>query len=136
MERGSVFIETLVAAAVVAMAVGVMMQSVSHGFRSEKHIDERRLALLVAQSRLDTVDGLGASAVGNSSGTDAGFNWRLSVSRTGGDNGGGILNIAVVVGDATTPNIVSLNTMRAVPGNAPVEPKPDPDQSTSATEQD
>jgi hypothetical protein len=118
-DRGSIFIETLVAAAIVAMAMAVMLQSVVQGAASERRIETRRLALLVANSRLAAVGDLIALQRGEAAGSDGPFLWRVDIEPYQSDlsdHAGRLYLVSVRVGTDTNPSLVSLRSLRAAGG--------------------
>lgn len=117
-DRGSIFIETLVAAAIVAMAMAVMLQSVVQGAVSERKIESRRLALLVANSRLAAVGDQIPLQRGEVAGSDGPFSWRVDIEPYQNDTSGrGLYLVSVQVGTDTS-TLVSLRSLRASGGAA------------------
>jgi hypothetical protein len=100
-ERGAVFVEALVAAAIVAMVMAVTLQVVSNGFSQERMVASRRMALLVAQSQMAQVGFSIPTAPGENAGFDGPFLWRVTVSSydsAGGPNTtGALMKVLVTV---------------------------------------
>jgi hypothetical protein len=116
-DRGTIFIETLVAAAIVAMAMAVMLQSVVQGAASERRIESRQLALLVANSRLAAIGDLIALRRGEVAGSDGPFAWRVDIEPyENGMNGKGLYLVSVSVGTDSDTSLVALHSLRASSG--------------------
>ena len=54
-DSGSVFLDTMIAAAIVALTLGVMFRTISDSAARQRTIEARRSAYLVAQSELASV---------------------------------------------------------------------------------
>lgn len=88
------FIEALVAAAIVAMVMAVTLQVASDGFAQERLVASRRMALLVAQSQMAEVGSAIPTTPGENAGFDGPFLWRVTISpydAGGGPNSAGAL---------------------------------------------
>ena len=92
LDTGSVFIETLVAAAIVALILGMTYRVLADTTGRGRMLEARRGALLVAQSKLAAVGSTVPMQAGIQGGVEAPFAWRvaiqpvatgLSVSRAG-----------------------------------------------------
>ena len=115
-ERGSVFLEALVGSAIVAFAVLAMLQSVSSSARSDRHVDDSRLATLLAQSQLATVGSAVPLAPGTSSGSDGRFDWTITVAPAGNGEAAQVrvFDVRVAVGRAGKA-FVTLHSIKAGP---------------------
>jgi type II secretion system protein I len=114
-ERGSIFIESLVAAAIVSLAVLAMLQSVTGSARRDKQMDDRRLATLVAQSQLASIGSAIPLAPGTQSGSDGPYVWTVTIQPYDGIEAdhGAMLDVRVFVriGGAREA-LASLHTLR------------------------
>jgi type II secretion system protein I len=113
-DRGSVFIEALVASAIVAMAVLAMLQSVTASALAAHGIADRRLAMLVAQSQLAAVGYL-TPLDGQSNGSDGIYQWRVTTT----EQDGGTVRVDVVVGNGKPQALASLSTLRLAGDSGP-----------------
>jgi hypothetical protein len=119
-DRGDVFVEALVATAIVGMVLAATLRVVADAATRERRIDERRLALLVAQSELAAVGADIPLAPGESAGYAGDQVWRVNVSPYDGAGGanaaGALLKIRVAVrprrGGA---DLVVLDSLRLAP---------------------
>ena len=99
-ERGSVFVESIIASAIVAMALGATFRVIADSSARDRGIEARRTALLVAQSELDAVGAEIPVAPGRTAGIAGDMVWRVEIAQypNGGDaNPAGAL-FRVVVG--------------------------------------
>jgi hypothetical protein len=112
-----VFVESLIASAIVAMALAAMFRVVADGAASDRAVMSRRMALLVAQSEMDAVGATIPVAPGQSSGVTGELIWRLEISpyEEGGDadQAGGLYRVVVSVRPrAGGADLVSLRSLR------------------------
>jgi len=119
-DAGSVFVETIIAAAIVAMALGATLRVVADGASRDRGAEARRAALLVAQSELADVGSEIPVVAGESAGQSAGLSWRVDIAPYGaGDAGnavGGLYAVTVRVRDRSGgPALVTLRTLRLGP---------------------
>jgi hypothetical protein len=110
-DRGSAFIEALVASAIVALAVLMMVQSITASALAAHGIADRRLALLVAQSQLAAA-GYATPLDGQSTGADGVYQWRVTAT----PQDGGLVRVDVVVGNGKPQALVSLSTLKIAGG--------------------
>lgn len=110
-ETGSVLVEALVAVLIIAAMSGLWFETLARGARAGRSADDRRLAMLVAQSQLATVGVVSAIAPGTTSGSDAGLDWRIAVSRAG-DAGAGVQRVGVDVTGPQGDVLARLQTLR------------------------
>jgi type II secretion system protein I len=78
-ETGFSMVETLVAIAIVSGALGMTMQVITTSARQTKAVEDRRLAMLVAQSQLAAVGAAQNSRFGETQGLSNGVRWRITV---------------------------------------------------------
>ena len=90
-DRGSIFVESMIAAAIVAIALAAAYRVIGQGAIEQRAVDDRRAALLVAQSELDAVGAEIPLAAGSQTGLADGLAWRVDIEPYGE---GGEANIA------------------------------------------
>ena len=101
-EAGSAFVESIIAAAIVAMALGFTYRVIADGAARDRGAEARRAALLVAQSELAAVGADIPLSPGDVSGESGDMAWRVDITRygEGGDDknpAGALLRVAVSV---------------------------------------
>ena len=114
-ESGFALAETLVATAIIAAMLGVTFQSIEAGARQTRQIEDRRKAMLVAQSQLTAVGSAQSTSFGETSGLTSGIRWRLSVQlyRANEPSGARLETVSVTAGLASDKrDLVILNTIR------------------------
>ncbi len=113
-DRGSVFIEALVASAIIALAVLAMLQSMVQTARRDKAMDDRRMALLVAQSELAAVGSAIPLEAQFTSGNDGPYAWTVSVRPLSRSGALVTFDVSVAVRRPPLGNaLVTLHSMRA-----------------------
>lgn len=122
-EEGSQFVDSVIAAAIVAMAMGFMLQVVADGAARDRGLEARRSALLVAQSQLANVGADIPLAAGHSAGVVGDLTWRVDVAPYSGgalsNPAGALLDVTVGVAPRTGgPALVTLRTLRLGRGAA------------------
>ena len=95
-ERGSILVEALVAVLIVAAMAGLWFETLGGAARQQRRAADARLAMLVAQSQMATVGVINAVAPGVTSGSDAGYDWRIEVEPQA-DAGPGLDRVTVAV---------------------------------------
>ena len=78
-EAGSVLIEAMVAAAIVALMLGAMYRSIADDARGERVLVQKRAALLIAQSELDAAGTVTPLAAGAIAGVEDNYVWRMDM---------------------------------------------------------
>lgn len=116
-ENGSQFVDAIVAAAIVAMALGGLLRVVADGAARDHGVEARRSALLVAQSELADVGAEIPLTPGHSAGVSGDLVWRVDVSRYSGGTAsnpvGALMQVTVNVGPrGDGPALVTLRTLR------------------------
>jgi hypothetical protein len=100
-ERGSVLIEAMVAAAMVALMLGAMYTSLGDTTKRETVVAQKRMALLIAQSEMDTVGSTLPVSPGAMAGVDGPFMWRVAIepysASQGVSNAGPLYQVTVSV---------------------------------------
>lgn len=114
-DRGFALAETLVAAAIIAGMLGVTFQTIENGARQARLIEDRRQAMLVAQSQLTAVGSAQSTSFGETSGLTSGIRWRLMVQpfRADEPSGARLEQVSVAAGLAGDKrDLVVLRTIR------------------------
>lgn len=114
-DAGFSVIETLVATLVVAAVTGMTYETVIVQARATRMAEQRRLALMVAQSVLDAGSGPDVGAVTASRGVQGDIVWTLDRQpyRNNARSGGPALDLVTVrAGRAGEPPAVTLSTLR------------------------
>ena len=116
-EEGSVLVEAMVAAAIMAMTLAMAYRAAGDGALSTGNAERSRLAVLEAQSRLAEVGGDIALAPGESSGVDGDLAWRVEVSPapSAPSGSGRLMAVSVEVGPPQGRALVSLRSLRLAP---------------------
>ena len=121
-ESGSVLIEAMVAAALVALMLATMYRGVADSAMRQAGVTERRMALLVAQSEMDAVGSVLPLAPGTTSGTEGSYAWRVNVAPypapLGPSNAGRLMMVTVSVSErGAHVDLVSLKTLSIGPAS-------------------
>jgi hypothetical protein len=120
-DAGSAFVESIVAAAIVAMALGTTWRVVGDGAARDRAAEARRSALLVAQSELAAVGADIPLAPGDASGESGDMAWRVEITPYAENDDknsvGELLRVAVSVGPRDGGSaLVTLQSLRLGPG--------------------
>lgn len=110
-EVGAVLVETLIAILIVAGMAGLWFETVAANARQQQGLADRRLAMLVARSQLATVGVLSAIAPGETTGYDAGFEWRIAIGSSSGAPAGSRV-VTVTVARPKGVTLASLTSLR------------------------
>jgi general secretion pathway protein I len=112
-ERGSIFLETIVACAIVAMILGVTLDSIGAGARRTARLAAASGALAVAQSRLAETGIVTPLVPGETRGGEGAYRWRIDVRPFGVPGPAGTpYQVTVAVGVAGIPGLTTLQTIR------------------------
>ena len=79
-ERGSAFVDAVLAAGIVAITLSATFQVIADGAGRQRAADLRRSALLVAQSEMDAVGAEIPLQAGAQDGVSGDFVWRVEIS--------------------------------------------------------
>ncbi len=107
-DLGSILIEALVSAAIVAGVLGLLFSTLADAETRRQGLEARRLALMIAQSRLASVGAEIPIATGETQGAEAGLAWRVRIE-PGASEGLAISRIA-------PPSLVMVSVRRATGG--------------------
>ncbi len=119
-DAGSAFIETLIAAAIIALVLGTTYRAVADSAARHRMAEARRAALLIAQSELAAVGAEIPMAPGRTTGVDGGYVWQVDVSPYSAaaqkSRAGDLYRVAVSVRPrAPSRGLASLDSLRLVP---------------------
>lgn len=115
-ENGSIVIEAMIAAAVVAAMLGASFEAIQSTAGQSRKIEARREAMLVAQSALATVGTEVPVVPGSTDGMSGALLWRVDITPTeaSGDSSVGALDLVTVTvrtPEAPAP-LATLRTLR------------------------
>jgi len=79
-DRGSIFVESVIAAAIVAMALGGVFRMIVDGVNHGRDVQARRTALLLAQSELAAAGSEIPLQPGQEAGVSGDLVWRVDIS--------------------------------------------------------
>lgn len=121
-DAGSAFVESIVAAAIVAMALGTTYRVIADGAARERGAEARRAALLVAQSELAAVGADIPLGPGDASGQSGEMAWRVEITPYAENEekspAGDLWRVAVSVSPRTGgPALVTLQSLRLGAGS-------------------
>jgi Tfp pilus assembly protein PilX len=119
-EDGSILVEALVSAALMALVLGGMFRVTADSAARHHMVEDRRYALMLARSQLAAVGSAIPLSTGAVEGSDAGEVWRVETSPCGSgedDKSVGVLYCVVVsVREAgTAAPLVTLSSRRLAP---------------------
>ena len=100
-ENGSVLIEALIGAALVALVLASMYGIVGDDAMRDRIVTQKRMALLIAQSEMDAVGATLPVATGSTGGVEGPYVWRVDIqpyaASQGVSNSGPLLQVTVSV---------------------------------------
>ncbi len=79
-DSGFALTETLVSAAIIAVMLGVTFQSITASAQQSRMIEERRAALLVAQSQIAAANAATSTSFGDVRGVSNDIAWRITIA--------------------------------------------------------
>lgn len=82
-QGGFALVETLIAAAIIAGMLAAVFQVIQTGAQQSRSVEQRRLAILTAQSQLAAVGAAENNRLGESRGVSNGISWRISITPRG-----------------------------------------------------
>lgn len=121
-DSGSVFIESMVAAAIVALSLAAMYRVIEDGAMRNRAVNAKQNALLIAQSELAAVGSAIPLAQGMTGGTEGPYAWRVDISPSDAEStassAGQLWDVTVSVRLLDRGNaIVTLNSLALAPGS-------------------
>ena len=113
-DAGEVFIEAIIASAIVAMALGATYRVIADSAARDRGLEARRAALMIAQSEMADVGAEIPLAPGQTSGVIGALVWRVTVSPYAEATAAGALwKVAVAVSPRSGgPALVTLQSLR------------------------
>jgi hypothetical protein len=115
-ENGSVLIEAMVGAALVAIMLAAMYSSIAGDAMRERIVAQKRMALLVAQSEMDAVGSVLPISPGTTGGVEGSYAWRVDIRPYAGSQGmsnsGPLMEVTVSV--RANDGNVALVTLRSL----------------------
>jgi type II secretory pathway pseudopilin PulG len=119
-DSGSMLVETLIAAAIVAAMTGAMFVSLAGSAERQRMVAQRRQALMVARSELALVGAEVPARPGRVTGLSGPYAWQIDISPYGGDlnpsQAGGLAAVTVTVRrDPHGAPLATLHTLRLMP---------------------
>ena len=120
-ESGSIFVETMIAAAIVAISLGSMYSAVGDSARRDRLVQQKHSAILIAQSELAAVGSVIPLSPGMTGGVAGPYAWRVDVAPYRGLQGGVAGQLMEVTAsvralDGAT-DIVTLKSLALAPGS-------------------
>jgi hypothetical protein len=126
-ESGSALVEAMVGAAIVAGTLAGMYGAIRESAAHNRMIEQRRIALMIAQSELAAVGSIIPAATGTTEGTQGDFYWRVDIEPYGAAQqqtgfgtppniAGVVCAVHVMVGDAHRRPLANLTTLTLVKG--------------------
>jgi type II secretory pathway pseudopilin PulG len=82
-QGGFALVETLIAAAIIAGMLAAVFQVIQTGAQQNRSVEQRRLAILTAQSQLAAVGASENNRLGESRGVSNQISWRISITPRG-----------------------------------------------------
>jgi hypothetical protein len=116
-DSGTAFIDTLVAAAIVALALGTMYRVAADTAHRTTAMSDSRMALLIAQSQLAAAGTELPLVPGETGGRQGAFVWRVAIAPApgGASDAGRMWQVTVSAGREGAPASVTLRTLRLGP---------------------
>jgi general secretion pathway protein I len=120
-DSGTMMVETLIAAGIVAIMLGAMYGSIAESASRQRMVDARRQALMVARSELALVGAEVPATPGHTTGITGNYAWQIDVVPYSGDlnpsYAGPLGEVSVAVrrnGEGGAP-LATLRTLRVMP---------------------
>lgn len=112
-EAGSVFIETVIAAAIVMLLLAVMYRSIADSAARHAGLEQRRTAMLIARSRMDAVGAEIPAESGRAGGTEGPYAWQADIGPYPSAAGAPLALVVISVRDRRTgAPLASLTTLK------------------------
>jgi hypothetical protein len=117
-ERGSAFIETIVAAAIVSVSLGTAYHVLANSIARDRAVNARREAMLIAQSELAAVGNAIPVSGGNNAGEEGAYVWRVQIAPYSSGTAsavGNLWQVTVTVQKKGGPILATLHTVKLAP---------------------
>jgi general secretion pathway protein I len=82
-EGGFALVEAMIGAAIVAITLATMYAAIYESAARNRMAEQRRMAMMIAQSELAAVGSIIPAAPGNTEGTEGDFYWRVDIAPYG-----------------------------------------------------
>ena len=119
-ETGSALVEAMVAAAIISVTLAAMYGAILESAARNRMAEQRRMALLIAQSELAAVGSAIPAVPGVTEGTQGNFYWRVDIEPyTGGPPPGPVgqlCTVTVQVADPHRAPLAQLTTLTLARG--------------------
>ena len=119
-ETGSALIEAMVAAAIIAVTLASMYGAILESAARNRMAEQRRMALLIAQSELAAVGSAIPAVPGVTEGTQGNFYWRVDIEPYGdgppASMVGQLCTVTVQVADPRRAPLAQLTTLTLARG--------------------
>lgn len=119
-DKGSALVEALIGAGIIALTLGTMYATTIESASRNRIAEDKRMALLIAQSELASVGPVLAIQPGVTSGVEAGYAWHIEIepftARSDTASAGQLWRVTVTVGNSRKANLVTLATLALAPG--------------------
>lgn len=119
-DSGQALIDAMIGSAIIAMTLAAMFSAISDSASRNRMAEQRRTAMLIAQSELAAVGPLIPPAPGVTEGTEGDFYWRVDIQPF--DAGippsivGQLCKVVVVVADARRAPLATLTSLTLARG--------------------
>jgi general secretion pathway protein I len=119
-DSGTMMVETMIAAAIVAVMLSAMYVSLSGSAERQRMVAARRQALMIARSELALVGAEVPATPGRTTGLAGSYAWQIDIAPYGGDLNSseagplGVVTVTVAPGGGGRP-LATLRTLRIMP---------------------
>jgi hypothetical protein len=119
-EVGQALVDAMIGSAIVAMTLATMFGAIRDSAARNRMAEQRRTAMLIAQSELASVGPVIPAAPGVTEGTEGDFYWRVDIEPY--DAGippsivGQVCKVVVIVADARRAPLATLTSLTLVRG--------------------
>lgn len=119
-DAGTMLVETLIAAAIVAVMLAAMYTSLAGSVERQRMVADRRQALMIARSELALVGAEVPATPGRTTGLSGPYAWQIDIAPYGGDLNAsqagplGVVTVTVARSGQSRP-LATLRTLRIMP---------------------
>jgi hypothetical protein len=111
-ENGSALVEAMVGAAIIAITLASMYAAILESAARNRMAEQRRIAMLIAQSALDTVGPLIPATPGVSEGAAGDYYWRVDIEPYGTSTSTTSLSTPSLVGQLAQVDVLVADSHR------------------------
>ena len=119
-DRGFALVEALIGAGIIAVTLGAMYSATIASASRSRLAEDKRVALLIAQSEMASVGPVLAVQPGVTSGEEFGYTWHIAIDPyntfSSTATAGQLWRVTVTVGNNIHPNLATLSTLALGPG--------------------